>query len=108
MKNVTFDVHIDAVAESEVLIINSSIFAQLSEQNVYVENFAYKVTIDRFSGVMWAMEQILFMSFDKRLATFLLDESAKNNSDTIQTYPRANSKIHGERARGCFPYGQIF
>lgn len=29
------------------------------------------------------MKQILFMSFDRRLATFLLDESAKTNSDTI-------------------------
>jgi len=33
--------------------------------------------------VMWAMEQILFKSFDSRLATFLLDESAKRGSDRI-------------------------
>jgi CRP/FNR family transcriptional regulator len=32
---------------------------------------------------MWAMEQILFMSFDKRLAIFLVDESSRTQTDTI-------------------------
>jgi CRP/FNR family transcriptional regulator len=49
-----------------------------------VENFALKNTVDRFSDVMWAIEQILFTSFDKRLATFLLDESSKNKSPDIK------------------------
>ena len=30
------------------------------------------------------MQQIMFMSFDKRLAIFLLDEIAKNGSDEIK------------------------
>ena len=30
------------------------------------------------------MEQILFMSFDRRLAIFLMDESAKTGSDSIR------------------------
>lgn len=29
---------------------------------------------------MWAMQQILFMSVDKRLAIFLKEEAEKNNS----------------------------
>jgi CRP/FNR family transcriptional regulator len=33
---------------------------------------------------MWAMQQILFMSFDKRLAVFLVDESAKTHSLVIR------------------------
>ena len=33
---------------------------------------------------MWAMQQILFMSFDKRLAIFLLDEIAKTGGDTVR------------------------
>ncbi|MEG0692412.1 MAG: Crp/Fnr family transcriptional regulator [Oscillospiraceae bacterium] len=83
MKNITFDVHIDSEESSQVLLVNSSVFAKLIKQNIYVENFSYKTTVDRFSDVMWAMEQILFMSFDRRMATFLIDESAKNNSNTI-------------------------
>jgi CRP/FNR family transcriptional regulator len=32
---------------------------------------------------MWAMQQILFMSMDKRLAVFLWDELLKSEDDTI-------------------------
>lgn len=84
IQNITFDVHIDAAQDSEVLLISSAVFAQLIKKNIYVENFSYRTTIDRFSDVMWAMEQILFMSFDRRMAIFLIDESAKNQSATIK------------------------
>lgn len=83
IENITFDVHVSVTKPSEVLLIKSSIFSKLIKQNIYIENFSYKITIDRFSNVMWAMEQILFMSFDKRMAIFLIDESIKNNSDII-------------------------
>ena len=83
LKNITFDVHIDAEHDSEVLLLNSNIFQQICNGNIYAENFSYKAVVDRFSDVMWAMQQILFMSFDRRLAIFLLDELSKNGSDSI-------------------------
>lgn len=70
---ITFDVNIEAEEETEVIIIKPDSFQNLSNENPYVENFMYKVAIERFSEVMWVMEQILFMSMDKRLAIFLLD-----------------------------------
>ena len=83
MDNITFDVYIDAEESSEMLLIKSDVFAKLMKQNIYVENFTNKLAVDRFSDVMWAMEQILFMSFDQRMATFLIDESVKTKSDVI-------------------------
>jgi len=83
LKNITFDVHIDAESASEILLINSAVFSGIISQNIYAENFSNKVAVDRFSDVMWAMEQILFMRFDKRLAIFLLDEIAKQSNDSI-------------------------
>ncbi len=83
LQNITFDVHIDAVTNSEILLINAALYQQLCMQNIYAENFTYKLVVDGFSHVMWAMEQILFMSFDKRLAVFLSDEISKNQSDMI-------------------------
>ncbi len=83
LKSITFDVHIDAEMDTDAYLINIRAFSKLSSKNVYVENFAYKNTIERFSDVMWAMEQILFMSFDKRLAIFLLDETVKANSTEL-------------------------
>lgn len=83
LRDITFDVHITAEENCEILLINSIVFSQLLKQNIYVENYAYKIATDRFSEVMWAMQQILFMSFDKRLAIFLMDETAKTGSDII-------------------------
>ena len=33
---------------------------------------------------MWIVEQVLFMSFDKRLAIFLLDQAGIEGSDTLR------------------------
>lgn len=83
LSSIHFDVHVDAEKESEVLVINAPAFSKLCKKNVYIENFSLRLATERFSDVMWAMEQILFMSFDRRLAIFLLDESAKNGTDSL-------------------------
>lgn len=83
LQAITFDVFVEAETDCSILQINSSAFAQLSRENVYAELFSYKLATERFSDVMWAMQQILFTSFDKRLASFLLDESVKNGEDVI-------------------------
>lgn len=83
LSNINFDVFVDAQKDTEVLLINPSIFAGLQSENLHVENFALKIAVDRFSDVMWAMEQILFMSFDARLAVVLLDEAAKDGTDKL-------------------------
>ncbi len=81
---ITFDVHIDATEDTELILINAGSFNKLRENNMYVDNFTYKLTAHRFSDVMWTMEQILFMSMDKRLAIFLADEISKSNCDNIK------------------------
>ena len=81
--SITFDIFIDAAQKTELYLIDAQAFSKLLNTNVYVENFTLRVTAERFSEVMWAMEQILFMSFDRRLAIFLLDETAKTDVDNI-------------------------
>lgn len=95
LKSITFDVFIDAVEKSEVSIINASAISAIIAQNIYAENFALKVAAERFSDVMWAMQQILFMSFDRRLAIFLLDELAKNDEDIIKLTHEQIAKYMG-------------
>lgn len=84
LNSITFDVLIDAEQDTEALLINVGAFSKLSKENIYVENYMYKKSVDRFSDVMWAMEQILFMSFDKRLAIFLYDEMIKSKSNKVK------------------------
>ena len=57
--------------------------------------FALESALGRFSDVMWVMQQILFMSMDKRLAIFLLDEAAKSGSDTIKLTHEQIAKYMG-------------
>ncbi len=95
IKSITFDVHIDAEIDTDAYLINIAAFSKLSTENVYVENFTYKKTIERFSNIMQAMEQILFMRFDKRLAIFLLDEITKTNSQELHITQEQIAKYIG-------------
>ncbi|HBV67005.1 MAG TPA: Crp/Fnr family transcriptional regulator [Clostridiales bacterium] len=95
LNSITFEVVIDAETDTEILLLNIRTFSRLNNENIYVENFAYKNTVERFSDVMWAMEQILFMSFDKRLATFLIDEASKNRSNDINLTHEQIAKYMG-------------
>lgn len=83
LNRLTLEVHIDTEAATEAYLIRSSTFVHLKDQNIYVENYLYKSVAEKFSDVMWAIEQILFMSLDKRLAVFLLDEMARTRSDEL-------------------------
>lgn len=84
LDSIDFDVYIDAETACTCLQISSMTLSKLTTNNVYVELYAYKLAAERFSDVMWAMQQILFMSFDKRLAAFLIDEANKQKSLDIQ------------------------
>ena len=84
ISQITFDTQICAQRETEVLIIPASIVAALGEQNLSVRCFLYELATQRFSDVMWAMQQILFKSLDRRLATFLLAEAERTGSSTIR------------------------
>jgi CRP/FNR family transcriptional regulator len=95
LNSITFDVLIDAEQDTEVLLFNVGVFSKLVKENIYVENYMYKNAADRFSDVMWAMEQILFMSFDKRLAVFLHDEMIKTESNTINLTHEQIAKYMG-------------
>ena len=83
LKNISFDIHIEAEKDSEIFIIPSDIYMEISQNNIDVQKFTNKITLMRFSDVMWIMEQVLFMSFDKRLALFLLEQSDIDGTDTI-------------------------
>lgn len=83
LKSITFDIHIEAEKDTQVLMINPSMFSKLMEDNPYVELFSLRNATEKFSDIMWALEQILFLSLDKRLAIFLMDENVKLESNTI-------------------------
>ena len=60
LQNIDFDVFVESETECDIIQISSIIFSKLSSKNAYVELFSYKLATERFSEVMWAMQQILF------------------------------------------------
>lgn len=83
LQSITFDVFIDAEEDSECYVVNGSILSRVNENNPDVKIFMLEMAVSRFSDVMWVMQQILFMSMDKRLAIFLYEESLRIASDTL-------------------------
>ena len=84
LASITFDVHIEAEEDSEVLLLNIAAFSGISQRNVYAENFSLNNAVERFSEVMGAMEQILFSSLERRVAGFLLEEAARSGEVRLQ------------------------
>lgn len=80
---ITFDVFVDSEEDSECVVVGGCAYEDLSRRMVEAKIFALETALGRFSDVMWVMQQILFMSMDKRLAIFLLDETSKNGTDTV-------------------------
>jgi CRP/FNR family transcriptional regulator len=82
---ITFEVFIDAQTDVDALLIPSPYLNALMEKNPRVDAFVYRQIAERFSDVMWVMQQVLFVSFDKRLATYLLKAAALHGGATIAT-----------------------
>ncbi len=83
LQSITFDVFIDAEEDSECYVVNGCALSRVNDNYPDVKIYMLEMAVSRFSDVMWVMQQILFMSMDKRLAIFLYEESARINSDTI-------------------------
>lgn len=92
MDTITFDVLIEATEDTEVLVLPTTTLNQIVQQNPYMELFLYKSATEKFSDVMWTMQQILFLKIDQRVAQFLWDEMIQKNDMTL-------SITHDEIAR---------
>lgn len=84
MPNIQFEVIIDAEKDCEMWVLPSCLFKDLMEESAVVANYANQLISSRFSEVMWLMEQIMWKSFDKRLASFLLEESSLEGSTSLK------------------------
>ena len=75
MSSLQFEVIIETEKDSEIFIIPPSVYQKLMNESLPVSKFTNDLMATRFSDIMWLMEQIMWKSFDKRLAAFLLEEA---------------------------------
>ena len=84
MNSIQFDIAVAAEKDTEVMVIPSEIYKRIMEVSAPLANYTNEVMASRFSDVMWLIDQIMWKSFDKRLADFLLNESNIEGSHTLK------------------------
>ena len=84
MRSIQFEIMIEAEKDTELWIIPTEVYKGITEESAPAANFTNEIMASRFSEVMWLMEQIMWKSFDKRLARFLLDESALEETSALK------------------------
>ena len=84
MASLQFEVIIEAEKDSEVFIIPPSVYQKLMNESLPVSKFTNDLMATRFSDIMWLMEQIMWKSFDKRLAGFLLEEANIEGTNSLK------------------------
>ena len=78
------EVMVQAEADSEFLVIPAEVYRRAVASSAPLANYMNEIMANRFSEVMWLMEQVMWKSMDRRLAGFLLEESALEESDELR------------------------
>ena len=84
MPNMQFNIIVEAEKDSEIWVIPACLYKNLMDESLAIANYSRDLITNHFSDVMWLMEQIMWKSFDKRLAAFLLEESNLEDSDCLK------------------------
>lgn len=98
LSQISFDTQLTAQQNTQVLVIPASVVALLRDTNLAARCYLYELATQRFSNVMWAMQQLLFRQLDQRLAAFLLEEYRRTGSPTIaMTHEQLAQQISSAR-----------
>lgn len=84
MSGIQFEVTIEAEKDTRVWVIPTKVWKQLNEESAVLANYTNELMADRFTNVMWLIEQIMWKSFDKRLAEFLLEEASVEGTSLLK------------------------
>ncbi len=83
MNSIQFDITISAEKDTKALIIPPDVYKSIMEVSAPLANYTSEIMSTRFSDVMWLIDNIMWKSFDKRLADFLLKESEIEGTDLL-------------------------
>lgn len=84
IQSLQFEITVEAEKDSEMWVIPSDVYKKLMEESAAIANYTNQIIASRLSEVMWLIEQIMWKSFDKRLAEFLLEETALEGEDSLK------------------------
>lgn len=84
MPNMQFNIMIEAEKDSQIWVIPACLYKNLMDESIPLSNYSHDLISFHFSELMWLMEQVMWKSFDKRLAEFLLEERAIEGADSLK------------------------
>ena len=83
MRSMQFDVTVEAEKDTVFWMIPAEAYQRIMKESAPLANYTNELIAARFSEVMWLMEQVMWKSMDKRVAAFLLEESAIEGGDRL-------------------------
>ena len=83
MRSMQFDVTVEAEKDTVFWMIPAEAYQRIMKESAPLANYTNEIMAARFSEVMWLMEQVMWKSMDKRVAAFLLEESAIEGGDRL-------------------------
>ena len=84
LNSIQFELTIETQKETDVFVLPAEVYKKIMAESAPLANFTNEILSSRFTEVMWLLDQILWKSFDKRLAGFLLEESAIQGTETLK------------------------
>ena len=84
MPDIQFDIVIESEKDTELWIIPACLYKELMQESLAISNYSNQLMSAHFSDLMWLVEQIMWKSFDRRLAAFLLEESQLEDTDSLK------------------------
>lgn len=79
-----FDVSVEAEKSSRLWVIPPATCKRLAARSLVFANFVSEIVASHLSDILWLVEQVLWKSFDSRLAGFLLQEQNLEGTEKLK------------------------
>ena len=83
LPSMQLEVTIQAERDTVLWIIPPDVYKSVMQLSAPLANYTSELIASRLSEIIWLMEQVLWKSLDRRVAAFLLEESAIEGSDSL-------------------------
>ena len=84
LNSIQFEIIIEAEKDAEFWVIPPSVFKKLMDESAPMANYINGIMGSRLSDVMWLVEQVMWKSMDKRIASFLLEEAGIEGTNELK------------------------
>ena len=84
MGSIQLDIAVEAEKDTDFFLIPPEVYRSVMAESAPLANYTNTLMAERFSQVTWLMEQVMWHSFDRRLAAFLVEERNLEGADRLE------------------------